>query len=124
MGGTVAAFQVVAERGNKFEGGANVGGKCGLRGDPSLGVVQGLVNPSTLDGSALHDPAVDEEEEHGHPARQGGPGPVGRTAQVVLQVHSGIADGLFHERFEVLVVAVSPVRGEAVGPLAREVTDG
>ena len=42
----------------------------------------------------------------------------------MFQVHSGIAQGLFHDRLEVLVVPMATIAGKTVGPLSREVTDG
>jgi hypothetical protein len=49
--------------------------------------------------------------------------PVRRVGQVVLQVQTGVADGLFKERGAVLIIVVQPVMSELTYPEARQLTD-
>jgi hypothetical protein len=73
---------------------------------------------------ALDDSTINQEQQHRNAPCQRGFRPVGRTCQIVLKVKTGIAHGLFDERFEVLVVAMAAVAGQRIGPLPGEVSDG
>ena len=116
--------KVGTDRGDQFERRREVGGEAHLGGDPGFGTVGRKINDAALARSSDDDPAIDEVEQHSDATHERGLRPVIRGRKVVLQVQTGIANGLFDESIEVLVIPMASVMGQAAGPLSREVTDG
>lgn len=124
MGGARAAYPLAPDCGDQLQGWLSVGGQRALLGDPGFSGIHGFEHPPPLGARTPHHAAVNEEKQDGHATRQGRLGPVFGQRKVVLEVKACITESLFNEGLDVLVIAVMSIGGQALDPLAREVSNG
>ena len=113
----------MAEGRDEFQRGLGERTEGGALDHPVLGVGGGAEDVAALPARPIDDALIDEVEQDGQATVQGDSRPVFGAAEIVFQMQADVAERLFVQRVQVLIVTMRVVVGQQARPVSGKLAE-